>query len=69
MNIARLKTTAIMCAEALPWRCHRSLIGDALVVKGWTVRDIMSTASAPEHRLTPFLKVADGELTYPAIEQ
>jgi uncharacterized protein (DUF488 family) len=66
MKIAIVQPTAIMCAEAVPWRCHRSLIGDALVVKGWTVRDIMSATSAPEHRLTPFLKVAGGELTYPA---
>lgn len=69
MKIAIAKPTAIMCAEAVPWRCHRSLIGDALVVKGWTVRDIMSTTSAPDHRLTPFLKVVRGELTYPALDE
>src|ERR1035437_3662957 len=42
MKIARLRTTVIMCAEAVPWRCHRSLIADALTKKGWVVLDIMS---------------------------
>jgi uncharacterized protein (DUF488 family) len=65
-RIARSRKTAIMCAEAVPWRCHRSLIADALTEKGWTVRDIL-TAKAPSlHRLTPFLKVVNGQLTYPA---
>jgi len=44
LKIARTKNTAVMCAEALPWRCHRSLIADALIKKGWLVRDIMSRA-------------------------
>ena len=65
MEIAELKTTAIMCAEAVPWRCHRSLIADALVKGGWVVQDIMTTTSAPRHRLTPFLKMKHGQLTYP----
>ena len=66
LKIARAKNTAIMCAEAVPWRCHRSLIGDALTKKGWLVRDIMSRTSATRHRLTPFLKVKKGQLIYPA---
>jgi uncharacterized protein (DUF488 family) len=65
MAIARLRETAIMCAEAVPWRCHRSLIADALTKKGWLVRDIMSRTSTTKHRLTPFLKVRKGQLTYP----
>lgn len=65
MKIAHAHTTAIMCAEALPWRCHRSLIGDSLTKKGWLVRDIMSRTSAMKHRLTPFLKTRKGQLTYP----
>ena len=65
MKIADLKETAIMCAEAVPWRCHRSLIADALVKKGWVVLDIMTATSAPRHRLTPFLKMRHGQLTYP----
>ncbi|MDE1925176.1 MAG: DUF488 domain-containing protein [Patescibacteria group bacterium] len=66
IKIASVRNTAIMCAEAVPWRCHRSLIADALVKKGWIVRDIMSRTSATKHRLTPFLKVKKGQLIYPA---
>ena len=58
-------TTAIMCAEAVPWRCHRSLIADALILKGWEVRDILTAAPAAEHKLTPFLKAINGQPTYP----
>jgi uncharacterized protein (DUF488 family) len=65
-KIARSRETAIMCAEAVPWRCHRSLVADALVKKGWLVRDIISGTSAAKHRLTPFLKVKNGQLIYPA---
>jgi uncharacterized protein (DUF488 family) len=65
IEIARAKETAIMCAEAVPWRCHRSLIGDALTKKGWIVRDIMSRAVAKRHLLTPFLKTRKGLLIYP----
>ena len=62
---ARQSVVTVMCAEAVPWRCHRSLIGDALVVRGITVNDIIGPASARPHRLTAFAKV-DGELlTYP----
>jgi uncharacterized protein (DUF488 family) len=64
-NIAKARETAIMCAEAVPWRCHRSLIGDALTKKGWIVRDIMSRTVATKHILTPFLKVRKGQLIYP----
>ena len=66
IKIAGLRETVIMCAEAVPWRCHRSLIADALTKKGWLVRDIMSRTSATKHRLTPFLKVRKGQLIYPA---
>jgi len=66
MEIANMKQSAIMCAEAVPWRCHRSLIADALIKKGWEVRDIMSKTSATKHLLTPFLKVRKGMLAYPA---
>jgi len=65
MKNARLRPTAIMCAEAVPWRCHRSLIADALTKKGWLVKDVMSRAKASKHRLTPFLKVRKGQLVYP----
>ena len=63
---AQSETTAMMCAEAVPWRCHRSLIADALLVRDWEVRDIVGAGPATLHKPTPFLKVVDGELTYPA---
>lgn len=68
IKIAGLRETAIMCAEAVPWRCHRSLVADALTKKGWSVRDIMSGTSATKHRLTPFLRVKKGQLIYPALK-
>jgi len=68
MRLAQAKPTAMLCAEAVPWRCHRSLIADALMVKGWEVRDIVSAAPAALHKPTPFLKVVDGQLTYPAAD-
>jgi len=67
--IARKRPTAIMCAEAVPWRCHRSMIADAMVLRGWDVREIMTPAPAREHKLTPFLKVVDGIITYPPYEE
>jgi uncharacterized protein (DUF488 family) len=57
--------TAIMCAEAVPWRCHRSLIADALVSRGRKVRHIISAAEAQPHQLTSFAKIENGILTYP----
>jgi uncharacterized protein (DUF488 family) len=66
LQIASEKRTAIMCAEAVPWRCHRSLIGDALLVRGVHVDDIMSATSARPHEITPFAKVDGLEISYPA---
>jgi uncharacterized protein (DUF488 family) len=54
-----------MCAEAVPWRCHRSLIADALLVRGIRVEDIMSPTSRTVHALTPFAKVRGTKITYP----
>lgn len=68
-RIARAEKTAIMCAEAVPWRCHRSMIADAMTEKRWEVCDILSSKPATEHRLTPFLRVVDGQLTYPALPE
>ncbi|HKV01830.1 MAG TPA: DUF488 domain-containing protein [Ktedonobacteraceae bacterium] len=65
-TIAEKKRVAIMCAEAVPWRCHRSLIADALTTQGWQVLHIQSKKTASPHEPTPFLKVQDGKLTYPA---
>lgn len=57
--------TAIMCAEALPWRCHRSLIADAVLTRGWEVRHIMSETKAGQHQLTSFATFANRMLSYP----
>lgn len=67
ITLANDKTVAIMCAEAVPWRCHRSLIGDALLVRDIDVVDIMSAASARAHVLTSFAKVDGTRVWYPAI--
>jgi uncharacterized protein (DUF488 family) len=59
--------TAIMCAEAVWWRCHRQLIADALIAGGHEVRHIMTTSSAPPHRLTAFARVDAGRVSYPGL--
>ncbi len=69
VNIAATKNTAIMCAEVVPWRCHRSLIGDALLVRGFAVEDILSLKTSKRHSLTPWAKVKDGILIYPGEEE
>jgi uncharacterized protein (DUF488 family) len=56
----------IMCAEAVPWRCHRSLIADALVARGCDVRHIVG-AKSDSHRMTPFARMKDGIVTYPPL--
>ncbi len=54
-----------MCAEAVPWRCHRSLVGDALLVRHVVVEDIMSTRNCSPHKLTKFAQVNDEQILYP----
>ncbi|MEX5283010.1 MAG: DUF488 domain-containing protein, partial [Nitrospiraceae bacterium] len=58
--------TVIMCAEAVPWRCHRSMIADALLTRDWSVRHIMTQHRADEHQLTPLAKREGPRLFYPA---
>src|SRR5271169_2753126 len=65
MKLAGQKRSAIMCAEAVPWRCHRSLIADALTVRGIQVDDIMSANRSQVHSLTPFASVQGHRITYP----
>jgi len=65
MKLAVQKRSAIMCAEAVPWRCHRSLIADALTVRGIRVDDIMSIGSFRVHALIPFARVRRHRITYP----
>jgi uncharacterized protein (DUF488 family) len=59
------KRVAIMCAEAVPWRCHRSLVGDALLVRGAEVIDIIGPKSSKPHNLTRFARVDGRSITYP----
>ena len=61
--------TAIMCAEAVPWRCHRSLVGDALLVRGIEVLDIFSKTKASAHTLTSFARIEGTTITYPPTAQ
>ena len=63
--LAKEKPTAIMCAEAVPWHCHRSLIADALTVRGYPVRDIMSVTSAKPHLVIAMARVHGQQVTYP----
>ncbi|MFO0952772.1 MAG: DUF488 domain-containing protein [Isosphaeraceae bacterium] len=63
---AEVSRTAYMCSEAVPWQCHRRLLSDALVVRGLQVFDIMSPGKVVPHKMTPFLRVQEGRLTYPA---
>ena len=66
IKLAKQKRTAIMCAEAVPWRCHRSLIGDALLVRRIRVEDIIGEGSPRVHSLTSFARVRGTRITYPA---
>ena len=65
IKLAKQKKTALMCAEAVPWRCHRSLIADALVVRGVRVKDIISGKRSQIHLLTSFGRVHGKCITYP----
>jgi uncharacterized protein (DUF488 family) len=65
MTAARERPTAIMCSEALPHRCHRRLISDALAVRGWRVRHLLSPKRIDDHTLTPFARASGTALTYP----
>lgn len=65
MEYAHAKRVVIMCAEAVPWRCHRSLVGDALLVRGWDVQDIMSVGKSNAHKMTPWAHVKGFKIWYP----
>ena len=66
IQLANQDRIALMCAEAVPWRCHRSLIADALLVRGIRTEDIMSPTRRQVHTLTPFAKVRRTTITYPS---
>jgi uncharacterized protein (DUF488 family) len=69
IDLGQRSTVAIMCAEVLPWRCHRSLIGDALLVRGVAVTDILTETTAREHALTRFARVDGLKVTYPGTKE
>ena len=66
LALAEEKRIAVMCAEAVPWRCHRSLLSDALLVRGVEVRHIVG-GKERLHRLAPYARVQDGRVAYPAL--
>lgn len=66
IEVAQETATAIMCSEALPHKCHRRLISDALLVRGWQVRHLLSPKRIDDHQLTPFAKAEGTMVTYPA---
>jgi uncharacterized protein (DUF488 family) len=65
MELAATRRAAIMCAEAVPWRCHRSLIADALTARGAQVFELSSATKAQPHRMTPFARVEGTHVSYP----
>jgi uncharacterized protein (DUF488 family) len=69
MELGKTERIAVMCAEALPWRCHRSLIADALMVRGVSVAHIMGKAKLVVHELTSFARIKGTTLVYPGEEQ
>lgn len=67
IRLAQIRSVAIMCAEALPWRCHRSLIADALLARGIQVEHIMTLKKLTEHSMTKFARVDGKQITYPEV--
>ncbi len=63
--LAEQGTVALMCAEAVPWRCHRSLVADVLVARGAEVEHVLSKGRSSRHRLTPFARVENAHVSYP----
>jgi uncharacterized protein (DUF488 family) len=67
MDLGRARQVAIMCAEAVPWRCHRSLVGDALTARGVAVEDIVGAGRRHSHKLTPFANIEAERVWYPGL--
>jgi uncharacterized protein (DUF488 family) len=67
IGLAKEERVALMCAESVPWKCHRSLIADALLARGIDVREITGTADARPHGLTPWARVDETKVTYPGL--
>jgi uncharacterized protein (DUF488 family) len=66
IELSQNKPTVLMCAEAVPWRCHRSLVADALTARKIDIKHIMSSTVANQHELTPFAQVRGKKVTYPS---
>jgi len=69
IEVAARRRTAITCSEAVPWRCHRSLIADALVARGIPVTHLLGRGRTQEHTMTSFARVEGARVTYPSPEQ
>jgi uncharacterized protein (DUF488 family) len=67
--LARTTRCVLMCAEAVPWRCHRSLVADALLLRDIPVEHIIGPQKRRPHTLTPFARVEGGHITYPPGEE
>jgi uncharacterized protein (DUF488 family) len=66
IKLSKVKPSVLMCAEAVPWRCHRSLVADALAARKFSVEHIMSAARANQHKMTSFARVRGKKVTYPS---
>ena len=69
IELAQDRRCALMCAEAVPWRCHRSLVADALLVRGIPVEEIIGSQTPRPHKLTPFAQVEGLHISYPSDTQ
>jgi uncharacterized protein (DUF488 family) len=67
IDLAKRERVVLMCAEAVPWRCHRSLIADALLARGIEVREIANAVRTRTHTLTPWARVEGTHVSYPAL--
>lgn len=65
ISLTKKQQVVIMCSEAVPWRCHRSMVGDALLVHGFTVIDLFDEKNARPHMITRFAKVKGKSISYP----
>ena len=65
IRLAEKETVALMCAEAVPWRCHRTMIADALAIRGIIVKEIISATTSRPHTLTPWARIQGLEIIYP----
>jgi hypothetical protein len=66
VELAGLERCTLMCAEAVPWRCHRSLIADALILRGVRVEDIIGKGPRKLHAMTPWARTDGWRITYPS---